>query len=126
MKIQVAPVWSSVICFFEKWQKINPKLLFLGHLAKSIKTKSKKENCRDYEIILEDGVSVLKFRKVIPEDEGEYVCEAYNDIARKSSTCFVKVQGRPRFFLAHITPLLILIKLTALGKSSTPSVFFAA
>lgn len=47
----------------------------------------------EYDVLFEDGVSVLRFNKVIPEDEGEYVCEAFNENGRTSTKCFVKVQG---------------------------------
>uniref|UniRef100_A0A914C898 Ig-like domain-containing protein n=1 Tax=Acrobeloides nanus TaxID=290746 RepID=A0A914C898_9BILA len=46
----------------------------------------------EYNIVYEDGVSILIFSKVIAEDEGEYVCEAYNSVGKSSTKCFVKVQ----------------------------------
>ncbi|KAH7730215.1 Protein TTN-1 c [Aphelenchoides avenae] len=44
-----------------------------------------------YELIYEDGVSVLRFRKVAEEDEGEYVCEAYNIHGQATTKCFARV-----------------------------------
>jgi hypothetical protein len=48
----------------------------------------------EYEIIYEDGVSVLRFRRVIAEDEGEYLCRAFNVAGQKITKCFVKIQDK--------------------------------
>uniref|UniRef100_A0A7E4VJ05 Ig-like domain-containing protein n=1 Tax=Panagrellus redivivus TaxID=6233 RepID=A0A7E4VJ05_PANRE len=56
---------------------------------------------KDYEIVYEDGVSVLRLRHVYAEDEGEYVCEAFNVAGRSASKCYVKVQDTVRTTDAH-------------------------
>jgi hypothetical protein len=48
---------------------------------------------REYEILYEDGICILKILKVLLEDEGEYSCEAVNVNGRAMTSCFFKVIG---------------------------------
>jgi hypothetical protein len=48
----------------------------------------------DYEVLFEDGVSILRFLRVVPEDEGEYSCEAENTSGRAVTKAFVKIAGK--------------------------------
>ncbi|MFH4975810.1 hypothetical protein AB6A40_002519 [Gnathostoma spinigerum] len=44
----------------------------------------------DYQILYEDGVSILHIRQLVAEDEGEYVCEAINSQGRSETRCFLR------------------------------------
>lgn len=46
---------------------------------------------RDYVIIYEDGVCILRIEKVLPEDEGEYACEAVSGVGVARTQCFLSV-----------------------------------
>lgn len=50
---------------------------------------------RDFEIIYEDGVSILIINEVFAEDEGEYTCEAINALGKAATSAFLHVQGSP-------------------------------
>ncbi|KAK0408277.1 hypothetical protein QR680_003866 [Steinernema hermaphroditum] len=52
----------------------------------------------DYELVYEDGVCLLRFKSVIAEDEGEYVCVASNTIGQAATSCFLKVTGKSLLF----------------------------
>ncbi|TKR69826.1 hypothetical protein L596_021928 [Steinernema carpocapsae] len=64
----------------------------------------------DYELVYEDGVCLLRFKNVIAEDEGEYLCEATNPIGQAATSCFIKVTATQtpsafRFRLSRFSPL---------------------
>lgn len=48
----------------------------------------------DYEILYEDGVSILRFNRVVLEDEGEYSCEAENSCGQAVTKAFVRITGK--------------------------------
>ncbi len=48
---------------------------------------------REFEVIFEDGISLLRILKLFAEDEGEYTCEAVNSVGRASTACYVTVLG---------------------------------
>ncbi|GMS79698.1 hypothetical protein PENTCL1PPCAC_1873, partial [Pristionchus entomophagus] len=50
----------------------------------------------DYTIIYEDGVCLLKINQVLPEDEGEYACESFNDAGHAVTRAFLTVEQPPR------------------------------
>ncbi|CAJ0570814.1 unnamed protein product, partial [Mesorhabditis spiculigera] len=47
----------------------------------------------DYDLIYEDGVCLLKIVETLPEDEGEYQCQATNPAGTVVTKCFLKVLG---------------------------------
>ncbi|GMT09140.1 hypothetical protein PFISCL1PPCAC_437, partial [Pristionchus fissidentatus] len=49
-------------------------------------------NDGDYTIVYEDGVCLLKINQVLPEDEGEYACEAFNDAGHAITRAFLTVE----------------------------------
>lgn len=50
---------------------------------------------KDFQIVYEDGISMLEIDEVFPEDEGEYVCEAVNEYGRTTTKCYLKVFHLP-------------------------------
>ncbi|VDK72949.1 unnamed protein product [Cylicostephanus goldi] len=49
------------------------------------------QHSREYDIVYEDGVCILRINEVLPEDEGEYSCEASNTVGKAETKCFLKV-----------------------------------
>ena len=47
----------------------------------------------DYEILYEDGVCILRFNRVVVEDEGEFSCVAENSCGRAVTKAFVRIAG---------------------------------
>lgn len=48
----------------------------------------------EYEIMYDDGVAILILLEVIPEDEGEYVCMAINEIGEATCKANLYVEGK--------------------------------
>ncbi len=48
----------------------------------------------EYEIIYDDGVCTLTLLEVIPEDEGEYVCLAVNEVGEATCKAMLYVEGK--------------------------------
>ncbi|XGW01072.1 hypothetical protein V3C99_013768, partial [Haemonchus contortus] len=48
-------------------------------------------SCREYEIVYEDGVCILRINEAMAEDEGEYSCEAKNSAGKAVTKCYLKV-----------------------------------
>ncbi|KAK6025519.1 immunoglobulin I-set domain protein [Ostertagia ostertagi] len=49
------------------------------------------QSCREYEIVYEDGVCILRINEALAEDEGEYSCEAKNSAGKAVTKCYLKV-----------------------------------
>ncbi|KAK6051664.1 immunoglobulin I-set domain protein, partial [Cooperia oncophora] len=49
------------------------------------------QSSREYEIVYEDGVCILRINEALAEDEGEYSCEAKNSAGKAVTKCYLKV-----------------------------------
>lgn len=49
---------------------------------------------REYEIVYEDGVCILRINEAMAEDEGEYSCEAKNSAGKAVTKCYLKVLSK--------------------------------
>ncbi|RCN39029.1 immunoglobulin I-set domain protein [Ancylostoma caninum] len=52
------------------------------------------QQSREYDIVYEDGVCILRINEALAEDEGEYSCEATNSVGRAETKCFLRVLGK--------------------------------
>uniref|UniRef100_A0A1I7WAP6 Ig-like domain-containing protein n=1 Tax=Heterorhabditis bacteriophora TaxID=37862 RepID=A0A1I7WAP6_HETBA len=68
---------------------------------------------QEYDLVYEDGVCILRIHETLPEDEGEYCCEAINSAGKAITKCFLKVIKKeprtPRHFIEHAPSLTELI-----------------
>ncbi|XGW01071.1 hypothetical protein V3C99_013768 [Haemonchus contortus] len=71
-------------------------------------------SCREYEIVYEDGVCILRINEAMAEDEGEYSCEAKNSAGKAVTKCYLKVlKDEPtqplRRFIQHVPSVVELV-----------------
>ncbi|EYB85418.1 hypothetical protein Y032_0298g1745 [Ancylostoma ceylanicum] len=69
------------------------------------------QQSREYDIVYEDGVCILRINEALAEDEGEYSCEATNSVGRAETKCFLRVNGsnRPQRFIEHVPSVVELV-----------------
>ncbi|KAK5968588.1 hypothetical protein GCK32_008491, partial [Trichostrongylus colubriformis] len=73
------------------------------------------QSSREYEMVYEDGVCLLRINEALVEDEGEYSCEAKNSAGKAVTKCYLKVlkdepppTPAPRF-IQHVPSLVELV-----------------
>ncbi|KIH66616.1 immunoglobulin I-set domain protein, partial [Ancylostoma duodenale] len=73
------------------------------------------QQSREYDIVYEDGVCILRINEALAEDEGEYSCEATNSVGRAETKCFLRVldDNRPQQqrFIEHAPSVVELVEL---------------
>ena len=95
----IAPYFTKIIedTTVTDGQEVTFEVVVVGHPPPEVRWFVDGTEIRDepeYEIIYEDGVCTLTLLEVIPEDEGEYVCIAINEVGEATCRAMLFVEGK--------------------------------